>query len=154
VGAGPFVGELFGNVADELRRRGGSDGEYGATTGRPRRMAWFDAVAARYGCMLQGATEVALTLVDVLGYLERIPVCTGYIVDGNITRDFPETYLLHAAEPVYEYLEGWHCDISGVRSYKDLPYAAKKYIDFIEEQLGVPVKMVSNGPRRDQMLYR
>lgn len=154
VGAGPFVGELHGNVADELRRRGGSDGEYGATTGRPRRMAWFDAVAARYGCMLQGATEVALTLVDVLGYLERIPVCTGYIIDGKTTRDFPETCLLDTAEPVYEYLEGWHCDISGVRSYKDLPYAAKKYIDFIEEQLGVPIKMVSNGPRRDQMLYR
>ena len=128
--------------------------EYGATTGRPRRMSWFDAVAARYGCMLQGATEVALTLVDVLGYLERIPVCTGYLLDGQVTRDFPETYQLDSAEPVYECLEGWRCDISGVQTYSDLPGAAKKYIDFIEEQLGVPIKMVSNGPRRNQILYR
>ncbi len=154
VGAGPFVGELWGDTAEELRRRGGSDGEYGATTGRPRRMGWFDAVAAKYGCMLQGATEVALTLLDVLGYLDSIPVCIGYKVNGQLTRDFPETNLLDGAVPVYEYLDGWRCDISGITSYDSLPTAAKKYIDFIEEQLGVPVRMVSNGPRRSQILLR
>ncbi len=154
VGAGPFVGELSGPVADELRLRGGSDGEFGATTGRPRRMGWFDAVAARYGCMLQGATEVALTLIDVLGYLEKIPVCTQYKIGDRTTRNFPETHLLEFAEPVYEYLDGWKCDISGVTAYEDLPVAAKRYVDFIENQLGLPITLISNGPRREQILIR
>lgn len=154
VGAGPFVGELFGEQADELRRRGGDGGEFGATTGRPRRMAWFDCVAARYGCMLQGATEVALTMLDVLGYLERIPVCTGYTIDGLTTEQFPETHLLYQAKPVYSYLDGWKCDISGISKYDDLPEEAKRYVDFIEKQIGVPISIISVGPERNQTLFR
>ena len=154
VGAGAFVGELNGEEAETLRRRGGSDGEYGALTGRPRRVAWFDAVAARYGCMLQGATEAALTMVDVLGYLEKIPVCVGYEIDGKITGDFPLTPQLERAKPVYTYLDGWRCDVSGVQRYEDLPVNCRKYIEFIEREIGVPVTLVSNGPHRDQILYR
>ena len=154
VGAGAFVGELNGEEAETLRRRGGSDGEYGALTGRPRRVAWFDAVAARYGCMLQGATEAALTMVDVLGYLEKIPVCVGYEIDGKITGDFPLTPQLERAKPVYTYLDGWRCDVSGVQRYEDLPVNCRKYIEFVEREIGVPVTMVSNGPHRNQILYR
>lgn len=154
VGAGPFVGELFGNEADELRNRGGDKGEFGATTGRPRRMAWFDCVAARYGCMIQGTTEIALTMLDVLGYLDKIPVCVGYKINGEITDRFPETYLLDSALPVYEYLDGWSCDISKASDYESLPKAAKSYVDFIEKRVGVPVTMISNGPKRSQILYR
>ena len=154
VGAGPFVGELFGEQADDLRRRGGDSGEFGATTGRPRRMAWFDCVAARYGCMLQGATEVALTMLDVLGYLEHIPVCIGYTIDGQLTKHFPETHLLCRAEPVYNYLDGWKCDISKISKYEDLPEEAKRFVEFIENQIGVPVTMLSVGPERNQTIFR
>ena len=152
VGAGAFVGELFGSEADELRRRGGDSGEYGAKTGRPRRIAWFDCVAVKYGCMLQGAAEAALTMLDVLSFLDRIPVCVGYRINGAITDKFPETYMLDKAEPVYEYLDGWKSDISGIRDYDRLPEAAKKYVRFIEDRIGVPITMISNGPRREQII--
>ena len=114
VGAGEFVSEIFGDEADELRRRGGDGGEFGATTGRPRRMGWFDAVASRYGCRMQGATEVALTVLDVLGYLDEIPVCVGYEIDGEVTRDFPVTAKLAKAKPVYKVLPGWKEEIRGI----------------------------------------
>ena len=154
IGAGAFVGELSGSQADALRRRGGSDGEFGATTGRPRRMAWFDCVSARYGCMLQGATEIALTMLDVLGYLEKIPICTAYKIDGKYTETFPETHLLAKAEPVYEYLDGWNCNLSEITDYEKLPPAAQRYVEFLEKQLNVPITMISNGPKREQILYR
>lgn len=148
VGAGPFVTELFGDAGEELRRRGGSDGEYGATTGRPRRVGWFDAVATRYGCRVQGATQVALGLIDVLGYLKEIPVCVGYNVYGEIIKDFPTTGKLEKAQPHYEWLPGWQCDISSARSYGELPTAAKRYIECIEELIEVPIKWLSVGPSR------
>jgi len=154
VGAGPFVTEIFGDEASTLRERGGDAGEYGATTGRPRRMGWFDAVATRYGCMIQGATCVALTLLDVLGYLDEIPVCISYDIDGNSTLDFPVTPLLSKAKPVYKMLPGWKCDISKVRKYDDLPDNAKRYVEFIEEFIGIPIKMISNGPRRENVILR
>ncbi len=154
VGAGAFVGELFGKEADELRERGGSDGEFGATTGRPRRMAWFDAVATRYGCMLQGSTDVALTMVDVLGYLDEIPVCVGYDIDGVEVRDMPVTPMLENAKPIYEIFEGWKCDVSEITSYDKLPSALKKYIEFIEDEIQAPISMISNGPNRDQIIYK
>ena len=154
VGAGEFVSEIFGDEADELRRRGGDGGEYGATTGRPRRMGWFDAVASRYGCRIQGATEVALTVLDVLGYLDELPVCVGYEIDGKITKDFPTTIDLAKAKPVYEVLPGWKEDIRGITEYDKLPENCRKYIEFIEKELGVPVKMVSNGPGRHEIIYR
>ncbi|HHY59111.1 MAG TPA: adenylosuccinate synthetase, partial [Clostridia bacterium] len=154
VGAGPFVSEIFGDEAAELRRRGGDAGEYGATTGRPRRMGWFDAVATRYGCRVQGATQVSLTILDALGYLDEIPVCVGYDIDGEITRDFPVTPLLHKAKPVYQILPGWKCDISQIRSYRDLPDNAKRYVEFIEEAIEVPIKWISNGPRRESIIRR
>ncbi len=154
VGAGVFVGELSGGAADELRKRGGDSGEYGAKTGRPRRMAWFDCVAARYGCMLQGATEAVLTMLDVLGYLDKIPVCVGYKINGKVTEEFPETYLLENAEPVYEYLNGWKCDISGITDYSELPGNARAYVRFIENKISVPITMISNGPKRSQIIYR
>ena len=154
VGAGPFVGELFGEQADELRRRGGDSGEFGATTGRPRRMAWFDCVAARYGCTLQGATEVTLTMLDVLGYLERIPVCIAYTIDGQLTDRFPETHLLCRAEPVYAYLDGWRCDISKISKYEELPEEARRYVEFVEKQIGFPISMISVGPERNQTIFR
>lgn len=154
VGAGEFVSEIFGDEADELRRRGGDGGEYGATTGRPRRMGWFDAVASRYGCRVQGATEVALTVLDVLGYLDEIPVCIGYEVDGEILRDFPTTHLLKKAKPVYTVLPGWKCEIRGIRKYEDLPENCRNYIEFIEKELEVPVTMVSNGPERHEIIRR
>lgn len=154
VGAGAFVSEIFGEEADELRKRGGDAGEFGATTGRPRRMGWFDAVASRYGCRIQGATEAVLTVLDVLGYLKELPVCVGYEIDGTITKDFPTTVELEKAKPVYEVLPGWNCDISGIRNYEDLPENCRKYVEFIEKELEVPVTMVSNGPGRDEIIYR
>ena len=154
VGAGEFVSEIFGEEADELRNRGGDGGEFGATTGRPRRMGWFDAVASRYGCRMQGATDVALTVLDVLGYLEKIPVCVGYEIDGEVTKDFPVTAKLAKAKPVYEVLDGWKCDIRGIRKYEDLPENCRKYIEFIEKELGVNITMVSNGPKREDIIYR
>ena len=154
VGAGAFVSEIFGDEAKELRDRGGDCGEYGATTGRPRRMGWFDTVASRYGCIVQGATEVTLSLLDVLGYLDKIPVCTAYEIDGKITKDFPVTHLLNKAKPVYTYLDGWKCDISGIKNYDELPENAKKYVEFIEKELGYPIKMISNGPKRDDIIIR
>ncbi|PNV59254.1 adenylosuccinate synthase [Clostridium sp. chh4-2] len=154
VGAGAFVSEIFGEEADELRRRGGDGGEFGATTGRPRRMGWFDAVASRYGCRIQGTTEAVLTVLDVLGYLDELPVCVGYEIDGKITRDFPTTVQLEKAKPVYEVLPGWKCDIRGIKKYEELPENCRKYIEFIEKELEVPVTMVSNGPNRDDIIYR
>ena len=154
VGAGEFVSEIFGEEADELRRRGGDGGEYGATTGRPRRMGWFDAVASRYGCRMQGATEVALTVLDPLGYLDTLPVCVGYEVDGIVTKDFPTTVKLAKAKPVYEYLPGWKTEIRGIRNYEELPENCRKYIEFIEKELEVPITMVSNGPGRNDIIRR
>ncbi len=154
VGAGAFVSEIFGEEAKELRDRGGDGGEYGATTGRPRRMGWFDAVATKYGCMLQGTTQVAFSLLDVLGYLDKIPVCIGYEIDGAVTDQFPITPLLNRAKPVYTYLDGWKCDISGIRRYEDLPENARRYVEFVEQQIGCPITMISNGPKRDDIIYR
>ena len=154
VGGGEFVSEIFGKEADELRRRGGDGGEFGATTGRPRRMGWFDAVASRYGVRMQGATEVALTVLDVLGYLDEIPVCVGYEIDGEVTKDFPVTSQLKKAKPVYEKLPGWKEDIRGITEYDKLPENCRKYIEFIEKELGVPITMVSNGPGRHEIIYR
>ena len=154
VGAGAFVSEIFGEEADELRKRGGDGGEFGATTGRPRRMGWFDVVASKYGCRIQGATDVAFTVLDVLGYLEKIPVCVGYEIDGKVTTDFPTTQKLEKAKPVYEVLDGWKCDIRGIRKYEDLPENCRKYIEFVEEKLGFPITMVSNGPKREDIIYR
>ena len=154
VGAGDFVSELFGEEADELRRRGGDKGEFGATTGRPRRVGWYDAVASKYGCQLQSATEVALTVLDVLGYLKEIKVCVGYEIDGKVTTDFPVTPLLNKAKPVYETLPGWNCDIRGIKKFEDLPENARHYVEFAEKHLGVPVCMVSNGPAREDIMYR
>ena len=154
VGAGAFVSEIFGDEADELRRRGGDGGEFGATTGRPRRMGWFDAVASRYGCRIQGTTEVALTVLDVLGYLDELPVCVGYEIDGTVTRDFPTTVQLAKAKPVYEKLPGWKCEIRGIKRYEDLPENCRRYIEFIEKEIEAPITMVSNGPGRDEIIYR
>ncbi len=154
VGAGAFVSEIFGDEADELRRRGGDGGEFGATTGRPRRMGWFDCVASKYGCRLQGTTDVAFTVLDVLGYLDEIPVCVGYDIDGEVTTDFPVTWKLEKARPVLKTLPGWKCDIRGIKNYEDLPENCRKYIEFIEEQIGYPITMVSNGPSRDDIIYR
>lgn len=154
VGAGAFVSEIFGEAAEELRRRGGDGGEYGATTGRPRRMGWYDCVASRYGCRLQGATDVALTVLDVLGYLDEIPVCTGYEIDGEVTKEFPVTSRLKKAKPVLTTLPGWKCDIRGIRTWEQLPENCRKYVAFIEAQIGYPITMVSNGPGRDDIIYR
>ena len=154
VGAGEFVSEIFGDEADELRRRGGDGGEFGATTGRPRRMGWFDAVASRYGCRMPGATEAALTVLDVLGYLDEIPVCVGYEIDGEVTRDFPVTAKLAKAKPVYKVLPGWKEEIRGITEYDKLPENCRKYIEFIEKELEVPITMVSNGPGRHEIIYR
>ena len=154
VGAGAFVSEIFGEEADELRRRGGDGGEYGATTGRPRRMGWFDCVASKYGCRIQGTTDVAFTVLDVLGYLDEIPVCEGYEIDGNVTTDFPTTAMLEKAKPVLEVLPGWKADIRGIDKYEDLPENCRKYVEFVEKQIGFPITMVSNGPGRDDIIYR
>ena len=154
VGAGAFVSEIFGDEADELRRRGGDGGEYGATTGRPRRMGWFDCVASKYGCRIQGTTDVAFTVLDVLGYLDEIPVCVGYEIDGKVTTDFPTTVKLEKAKPVLKTLPGWKCDIRGIKRYEELPENCRKYIEFIEEQIGFPITLISNGPGRDDIIYR
>ena len=154
VGAGAFVSELFGDEAEELRRRGGDGGEYGATTGRPRRVGWFDCVASKYGCRLQGTTDVAFTVLDVLGYLDEIPVCVGYEIDGEVTTDFPVTAKLERAKPVFKTLPGWKCEIRGIRNYEELPEKCRDYIEFIEQQIGYPITMVSNGPSRDDIIYR
>lgn len=154
VGAGAFVSEIFEEEADELRRRGGDGGEYGATTGRPRRMGWFDCVASKYGCRMQGTTDVAFTVLDVLGYLDEIPVCVGYEIDGEVTTDFPVTHLLEKAKPVFKVLPGWKCEIRGIKEYDKLPENCKKYVEFIEEQIGYPITMISNGPGRDDIIYR
>lgn len=155
VGAGEFVSEILDEAAaEELRKRGGDRGEYGATTGRPRRVGWFDCVATRYGCRVQGTTEVALTVLDALGYLDEIPVCTAYEIGGKETEDFPAPPLLAKAKPVLTVLPGWKCDIRGIRNYADLPENCRKYVEFIEEHIGAPVTMVSNGPGRDEIILR
>ncbi|WP_281085795.1 adenylosuccinate synthase [Eubacterium ruminantium] len=154
VGAGEFVSEIFGDEADELRRRGGDGGEFGATTGRPRRMGWFDCVASKYGCRMQGATDVAFSVLDVLGYLDEIPVCVGYDIDGEVTTDFPTTAKLKKAKPVYKVLPGWKTEIRGIKKYEDLPENCRKYIEFIEKEIGFPITMISNGPSRDDIIYR
>lgn len=154
VGAGAFVSEIFDDEADELRKRGGDKGEFGATTGRPRRVGWFDCVASKYGCRMQGATDVAFTVLDVLGYLDEIPVCVGYEIDGEVTTEFPVTSKLEKAKPVLKTLPGWKSDIRGIKEYDKLPENCRKYIEFVEEQLGFPITMVSNGPGRDEIIYR
>ena len=154
VGAGEFVSEIFGDEADELRRRGGDGGEFGATTGRPRRMGWFDCVASRYGVRMQGTTEVALTVIDVLGYLDEIPMCVGYEIDGKVTKDFPTTPQLEKAKPVWKVMPGWKCDIRGITKYEDLPEACRNYIEAIEEEIEAPITMVSNGPGRHEIIHR
>ena len=154
VGAGAFVSELFGEEADELRRRGGDKGEFGATTGRPRRVGWFDAVATRYGCRIQGTTEAVLTVVDVLGYLDELKICVGYEIDGKVTADFPTTRQLEKAKPVYKTLPGWKSDIRGIKNYEDLPENCRAYIEAIEKEIQVPITMVSNGPGRDEIIVR
>ena len=154
VGAGPFATELFDRAGEELRNRGGADGEYGATTGRPRRVGWFDAVATRYGCRVQGATEVALTLLDVLGYLDEIPICVAYEIEGEIVESFPEPPLLDKARPIFERLPGWKCDISAARAFDKLPQKAQAYVQRVEELIGVPIRWISVGPRREAMVIR
>ena len=154
VGAGAFVSEIFGDEAEELRRRGGDGGEYGATTGRPRRVGWFDCVASRYGCRVQGTTGVAFTVLDVLGYLDEIPVCVGYEIDGEVTRDFPTTAKLERAKPVLKVFPGWRTDIRGIKNYAELPQNCRNYIEFIERELEVPIKIVSNGPARQDIIIK
>jgi len=154
VGAGEFVSEIFGEEADELRRRGGDGGEYGATTGRPRRMGWLDLVATRYGCRVQGTTTVAFTVLDVLGYLDEIPVCVGYELDGKVIDYFPSTTKLKRCKPVLKVLPGWKCDISNITKYEDLPENCRNYIEFAEKEIGIKIGMVSNGPSRDHIIYR
>jgi adenylosuccinate synthase len=154
VGAGPFVTELSGDEASELRARGGDAGEFGATTGRPRRVGWFDAVATRYGCRVQGATEVALTGLDVLGYLDRIRICTAYEVDGESTQHFPTTRRLERAKPRYEFHDGWRTAIRAVQRFEDLPERARAYVLRLEALIEVPIRWVSFGPRRDQLIER
>ena len=154
VGAGEFVSEIFGEEADELRNRGGDGGEFGATTGRPRRMGWLDLVATRYGCMVQGATQVAFTVLDVLGYLDEIPVCVGYELDGKEIDYFPSTTKLKRCKPILKKLKGWKCSISGITEYDKLPKECREYIEFAEKAIGVPITMVSNGPSRNDIIYR
>lgn len=154
VGAGAFVSEIFDDEAEELRKHGGDKGEYGATTGRPRRVGWFDCVASKYGCRLQGTTKVAFTVLDALGYLDEIPVCVGYEIDGDVTTDFPVTSKLSHAKPVIEVLPGWSCDIRGITDYNKLPDNCKRYVEFVEEHIGYPIGMISNGPGREEIIYR
>lgn len=154
VGAGEFVSEIFGEEADELRRRGGDGGEYGATTRRPRRMGWLDLVATRYGCRVQGTTKIAFTVLDVLGYLDEIPVCVGYELDGERIDYFPSTTKLKRAKPVFEVLPGWNCDIRDIKKYEDLPENCRRYIEFAEKEIGIPIGIISNGAARDNIIYR
>ncbi len=153
VGSGPFVSEIFGEAGHNLRLNGGDDGEFGATTGRARRMGWFDAVASRYGCELQGTTDVVLSLLDVLGYLDEIPVCTHYRINNQLTDKFPVNPELEKAEPVYTKLKGWKCDISNIRKFDDLPTEAKEYVKTVEKLIGFPVKFISVGSKRDDIIY-
>lgn len=150
----PFISELTGPEGDELRHRGGDKGEFGATTGRPRRVGWFDAVATKYGCMVQGATQVALTCLDVLGYLDEIKVCVGYEIDGVVTDRFPTTPSLMRAKPVFETLPGWKSDVRGVTDYAALPENARAYVEFLEQKIGVPITIVSTGPGRHENAFR
>lgn len=154
VGAGEFVSEIFDDEADELRRRGGDGGEFGATTGRPRRMGWLDLVASRYGCRVQGATCVAFTVLDALGYLDEIPVCVAYELDGKKIDYFPTTVELKRCKPILEKLPGWKCDIRGIKKFEDLPENARRYVEFAEKAIGVPAKIISNGPSREDIIYR
>ncbi len=154
VGAGPFVTELLGVGGQTLRDWGGDGGEYGATTGRPRRVGWFDAVATRYGAAIQGATEIALTNLDVLSHWEEIPLAVGYRIDGKVQTEFPNPARLDDAEPIWETLRGWQTDISAIRDYRALPGAARDYVERVEDLLGIPVRLVSVGPRREQMLAK
>lgn len=155
VGAGEFISEILDeDEAQELRIHGGDKGEFGATTGRPRRVGWFDCVATRYGIECQGATKVAMTAIDCLSYLDEIKVCTAYEVDGKIINDFPTTAILKKCKPVFTTLKGWHCDIRGIKNYDELPDEAKAYVEFIEKQLGHKIDMVSNGPEREAIIYR
>lgn len=151
VGEGPFVCEMFGEDADKLREAGF---EYGAKTGRPRRVGPIDIVATRYGVEVQAATEIALTKLDVLSYMDKIPVCTQYILAGETTDEFPFPSALKKAEPQIEYFEGWKCDISKIRTWNDLPKAAKDYVIYIEKAIGCPIKYVSVGPERDSIIIR
>ena len=152
VGAGPFVSEIFSDEAEELRKRGGDKGEYGATTGRPRRVGWFDVPATRYGCQLQGATEVALTIADALGYLDEIPVCVAYEIDGKRIDYFPATPYLYKAKPIIEKLPGWKCDIRGATDWDALPQQVRDYVKFIEKSIGVPITFFSTGPDRKDII--
>ena len=154
VGAGEFVSEIFGEEAALMRNHGGDGGEYGATTGRPRRMGWLDLVATKYGCEVQGATEVAFTVLDALGYLDEIPVCVAYELDGKQIDYFPTTTQLKRCKPVLKVMEGWKCDISGITEYDKLPQECKDYVEFAEQQIGFPITMVSNGPKRENLIYR
>ena len=154
VGAGEFVSEIFGEEADLMRNHGGDGGEYGATTGRPRRMGWLDLVATRYGCQVQGTTEVAFTVLDALGYLDEIPVCVAYELDGRQIDYFPPTTQLKRCKPVLKVMKGWKCDISSITNYDDLPQECKDYVEFAEQQIGFPITMVSNGPKRENLIYR
>lgn len=151
VGEGPFVCEMFGEEAEQLRKAGF---EYGAKTGRPRRVGPIDIVATRYGIQVQAATNVALTKLDVLSYMDKIPVCAHYRLDGEITDEFPFPALLNSAEPVVEYMDGWKCDISGVRNWEDLPEQAKKYVQYLEKAIGCHIGYVSVGPERDSIIIR
>lgn len=155
VGAGEFVSEILDpDKAQELRIHGGDKGEFGATTGRPRRVGWYDCVASRYGVECQGATKIVMTALDCLSYLEEIPVCVGYEIDGEVTRDFPTTNRLKKAKPVFKMLKGWHCNIRGIRKFEELPAEAQAYVEFIENELGHHIDMVSNGPEREAIIYR
>ncbi len=154
VGAGEFVSEIFGEEAELLRNHGGDGGEYGATTGRPRRVGWYDCVASKYGCRLQGCTDVAISVLDALGYLDEIPVCVAYELDGREITDFPLTKDLARCKPVLKTFKGWKCDIRGIRKFEELPQEAQDYVNFIEEQIGYPITMVSNGPGREDIIYR
>ena len=154
VGAGEFVSEIFGDEAEELRKRGGDKGEYGATTGRPRRMGWLDLVATRYGCRVQGTTKIAFTVLDALGYLDEIPVCIGYDIDGKRVEHFPATTYLKKAKPILKILPGWKCDIKGIKNYNDLPENCRNYIEFAEKEIGIPIGIISNGPAREDIIYK
>jgi adenylosuccinate synthase len=154
VGGGDFVSEIHGDEAVQLRNHGGDGGEYGATTGRPRRVGWYDCVASKYGCRLQGATDVAFTVLDDLGYLDEIPVVVAYELDGRQTTEFPVTKDLARCKPVYKVFKGWKCDIRGIRKFEELPQEAQDYVNFIEQQIGYPITLVSNGPGRDDIIYR
>ncbi len=155
VGAGEFVSEILDeDEAQALRVHGGDKGEFGATTGRPRRVGWFDCVATRYGIACQGATKVVMTALDCLSYLDEIKVCVGYEVDGKVIKDFPTTPTLKKCKPVFETLKGWHCNIKGIRNYEELPKEARDYVEFIEKQLGYRIDMVSNGPEREAIIVR